>query len=308
MPDDILQVGGLEGPEVDDSQAVTQLRERAATGLERGLGFIEDYGDELAILRAHVALEAASPSDVIEQVAGGQREDGAFEPFGFVFSGAISGELRAAALDPGLVGTLEALAILADVRGLVSPTAERAVEHLTRAQRQDGSWGSVDPTAPEKSPAEDRLFSTGMLAGYAMRTPFVRPEVVEWAGRFLTKLWSPERVEGGRLSAIAAFAHFFANGGAPDLSDEALQWCGRELERGFRAHRFESVQALRVLSYCDAQALPGATFDVVELLDRLLGEQAADGGFAALDPGGPPGRGAPTIDALIAIRSLCQAL
>ena len=125
----------------------------------------------------------------------GDRDDGAFEPFGFVFSGAIGGELREAALDPGLVGTLEALAILADVHGLVSATAERAVEHLTRTQRQDGSWGSVDPAAPEKSPAEDRLFATGMLAGYAMRTPFVRPEVVEWAGRFLTELWSPERVE-----------------------------------------------------------------------------------------------------------------
>ncbi|MEE2674105.1 MAG: hypothetical protein VX466_09930 [Myxococcota bacterium] len=308
MPEDILQIGGLEGPEVDDSEAVTRLRERAATALERGLGFIVEYGDDLALLRAHVALDAASPADVIEQVAGRQREDGAFEPFGFVFSGAIAAELRAAALDPTLVGTLEAIAVLADVRGLVSSTAERAVEHLTRVQRHDGSWGSVDPTAPEKSPEADRLFATGMLAGYAMRTPFVRPEVVEWAGRFLTNLWSPERVEGGHLPAIAAFAHFFANGGAPDISDEALQWCGRELERGFRDHRFEAVQTLRVLFYCDAEALPGATFDVVELLDRLLGEQAADGGFAALDPGGPPGRGAPTIDALIAIRSLCQAL
>ena len=115
-------------------------------------------------------------------------------------------------------------------------------------------------------------------------------------------------MEGGRLASIAAFAHFFANGGAPDLSDEALQWCGRELERGFRTHRFESVQTFRVLFYCDAHALPGATLDAVELLDRLLDEQAADGGFAALDPGGPPGRVAPTIDALMAIRATCRAL
>jgi hypothetical protein len=308
VPDDIIHIEDAAAEPVDDSHAVEQLRERAATALEQSLGFITDYGDDLALQRAHVVLEVAPASDVIEQVAGRQREDGAFDPFGFVFSGAVGGEMRAAGLDPELVGTLEALALLADLRGLVSASAERAVDYLTRAQRHDGSWGRVDPSAPEKNPAEDRLFVTGMLAGYAMRTPFVRPEVVEWAGSFLVELWSPERVEGGRLSWVAAFAHFFANGGAPDISDEALQWCGRELERGFRTHRFESVQTLRVLLYCDAQALPGATFDVVELLERLLGEQAADGGFAALDPGGPPGRVAPSIDALIAIRSLCKAL
>ena len=306
-PDEILQIDGLQPPQEDDD-AVLALRERSATALERALGFVEDYGDALARLRAHVVLEAASPGEVVERLSSLQREDGGFEPLGFVFSGALTAELRRAAPEAGLVGTLEALAVLADVHGLTSPASERAVGYLTRVQRRDGSWGHVDPAASQPPPHEDRLFATGMLAGYAMRTPFVRPEVVEWAGRFLTGLWAPEQVEGGALANIAGFAHFFANGGAPDLSDEALQWCGRELERGFRTHRFEAVQTLRVLFYCDASALPGATFDVVELLDRLLGEQAADGGFAALDPGGPPGRVAPTIDALMAIRSLSLSL
>ena len=75
-----------------------------------------------------------------------------------------------------------------------------------------------------------------------------------------------------------------------------------------RSSSSSSAQTFRVLYYCDAHALPGATFDAVELLDRLLDEQAADGGFAALDPGGPPGRVAPTIDALMAIRATCRAL
>jgi hypothetical protein len=307
VPDDVIQIGGIGGSdggeEDDDAQAIVELRERAATALERALGFIGDYGDDLARLRANVLLEVAEPAAVIAHLSGAQQDDGSFPPMGSVFSGARMVELRTASMDAGLVGTLEALAVLADVRGLTTKATERAVEHLMRVQRKDGSWGHGG-----ESDSEERLFATGMLAGYALRTPFVRPEVIEWAGRFLTELWSPERVEGGRLASIAAFAHFFANGGAPDLSDEALQWCGRELERGFRTHRFEAVETLRVLSYCDAQALPGATFDVVELLDRLLSEQAADGGFAALDPGGPPGRVAPTIDALMAIRSLCQGL
>lgn len=307
MADDIVQIGGLQPPD-EGADAVRALQERSATALERGLAFVVDYGDEVALLRAHVVLEVATPGDVIDRIAARQHSDGSFAPLGFVFSGAVTSELREAYLDAQAVGTLESLAVLADLQGLTSRAAEQAVAYLTRIQRQDGSWGNVDPTRSDQDPAQSRLFCTGMFAGYAMRTPFVRPEVVDWAGRFLTELWSPERVEGGRLAAIAAFAHFFANGGAPDLSDEALQWCGRELERGFRSRRFEAVETMRVLSYCDASGLPGATFDVVELLDRLLGEQAGDGGFAALDAGGPPGRVAPTIDALRAIRSLCQAL
>ena len=42
--------------------------------------------------------------------------------------------------------------------------------------------------------------------------------------------------------------------------------------------------------------------------DELFTGYDIDGGFAELDPGGPPGRVAPTLDALIAIRGLCQSL
>jgi nucleotide-binding universal stress UspA family protein len=315
VPDEIIQIAGLDAGEPDDAEAVLALRERAATALERALGFIDDYGCELARLRARVVLDAARPDEVIEAVAARQQEDGSFEPLAGVFSGALMAQMREAALDAPLVGTLEALAVLADVRALMSKQAERAVEYLMRVQRADGSWGHLDPVRDGDRPedaegraVDDRLFATGMLAGYALRTPYVRPESIVWAGRFLEGLWAPERVEGGRLASLAAFSNFFANGGSPDLADAALQWCGRELERGFRSHRFEAVETLRVLAYCDARELPGATFDVVELLDRLLDEQAADGGMAALDPGGPPGRVAPTVDALMAIRALCAEL
>jgi len=315
VPDEIIQIAGLDAREPDDSEAIVARRQQAATALERGLCFIEDYGDELARMRAQVVLEVARPADVIEQVAGRQQQDGSFEPLGAVFSGARMGELREASLDAPLVGTLEALSVLADVRGLTSAHAERAIEYLTRVQRADGSWGHLDPVCEAARPAEaderaasDRLFATGMLAGYALRTPYVRPEVIEWAGRFLEGLWSPERVEGGRLASIAAFAHFFANGGAPELADAALQWCGRELERGFRTRRFEALAVVRVLLTSDAAALPGSSLAPPELLAALLSEQAADGGFAELESGGVAARVEPTIDATLGILRLCAAI
>jgi hypothetical protein len=245
-----------------------------------------------------------------------QQSDGSFAPLGGVFSGTILSELREAALPPELLGTLEALAVLADLRGLTQRPTEAAIEFLTRVQQSDGSWGRRDPAAAVSESAEgarnraieERLFATGMLAGFAARTPFVRPEVLAWAARFLSDLWAPERVEGGRASAIAAFAHFYANGGDRERADEVLQWCGRELERGFRTGRFDAAETVRILIHCDVQALPGGTFDVVELLERLLGEQAEDGGFAALDLGGPPGRVGPTLDGLLALRALCGSL
>jgi len=118
-------------------------------------------------------------------------------------------------------------------------------------------------------------------------------------------LFSPEAVEGGQWSAITAFGTFFSNVGH-DRSDEALQWCGRELERGYRTGRFDACSTVRALLYCDALAMPGAQLDPLELLDRLLGEQAGDGGFAELSPGGVPARITPTVEAIHAIASLCQ--
>ena len=310
-----IQGAGEASQQPDAAAAVLALRERAATALEAALGFVEDYGDELALARAHATLEALPPQRCVEVVAGLQAEDGSFVPFGSVFSGALAAELRDARVPPPILGTLEALSVLADLRALGSDCAERALAFLTRVQQSDGSWGRADPIAVAAEPEQaeqlavsERLFTTGMLAGFAARTPFARPELLDWAGRFLAALWAPERVEGGRWSAIAAFAHFYANGGDPDRADGALQGGGRELERGFRTGRFDAGTTLRVLHYCDASALPGSTFDGVELLTRLLDEQAPDGGFAELDAGGPPGRVAPTLDALIAVRGLCQSL
>ena len=64
-----------------------------------------------------------------------------------------------------------------------------------------------------------------------------------------------------------------------DLADEALQWCGRELERGFRTGRFGPGAVARVFADCDAHALPGARLRAAEVLEALLAIQSPEGSF-----------------------------
>lgn len=176
---------------------------------------------------------------------------------------------------------LALLRVADDLRLLRAPTAEATVSWLASVQAEDGGWGD--------------LFTTGMLAGFLARTPFARPATLDAAGAWLARHWAPERVKGGDWEAIAAFAHFFANAPHED-ADAALQWCGRELARGFASGRFDAVRTARVLLWCDAAAIPGAPLSAGELRSRILAEQAPDGGWPS-----PRARVAHTLDALAAL-------
>ena len=55
-----------------------------------------------------------------------------------------------------------------------------------------------------------------------------------------------------------------------EQSDEVLQWCGRELERGYRAQRFDAVATARILVDCGASSLPGAQLKAADLVLALL--------------------------------------
>jgi len=268
------------------------LRERAATALERGLAFVEAVGDSFAELRALVALQANDASELVAEVESRQAEDGSLMPLGLAAGGALGFDslyLR----DPHspLLGALEALAVLADARALAAPPVSRLEAWLRGVQGADGSWGGS--------------FETGMIAGFLGKTRVVRPAVLEGAGAWLVENFSPDAVEGD-WSTLAAYAHFFTNV-HHDAADDVLQWCGRATEKAFRARRDEGLATTRILLYCEAAALPGASLEPTELLERILSEQGGDGGFAELSGAPPAGRVSQTIDALVAIPRLCQA-
>lgn len=298
------------------------LREQAATALERASAFISAHGDELAQARTWALLDAQPVEQAVRCLAARQRADGSFPLLVEVPSDVLRASLEEWGAEDALVGTLQALSMLADLRQLVVPTVDRAVDFLSSVQLDDGSWGSLrdgqeqavaSGAAPDSGAvagsgtvSDGRLFGTAMLTGVLGKTRAVRPDVLAGASNFVAERWAPERVEGGPWTAIAAFANFFTNV-HHERGDEALQWCGRELERGFRTRRFEALPVARVLLTSDAAALPGSALTPPELLAALLQEQAADGGFAELESAGIPARVEPTIDATLAILRLCTA-
>ena len=129
--------------------------------------------------------------------------------------------------------------------------------------------------------------------------------VLDAAGRYLDEKWGPERIQAGQWPALVAVGACFSSVDH-DLSDAALQWIGRELERGFRSARFDALACVRALMHCDAAAVPGSRLAPLDLLRALLADQADDGGFAAKSP--PERRLAPTITALLALIRLCELL
>jgi len=293
-----------------DAGLVTALRHRAAEALERAYHFLESQSDSWAGLRAQVLCGARPASDLTERLVAIQGADGSL-PLGTLVSGGGPGfpPTDLAALDPedtAIVGTLEGLLVAADAKVLHADWVESAARFFEARQSNDGAF-RVLPGGSGRAAERADVFWTGMVAGVLGRTPVSRPSLLEAAGEFLAQRFDPGAVENDGYSALLAYSHFFTNV-AHELSDEALQWCGRALEKGFRSRQFDAVATLRVLLTCDAQALPGATFDVSELLERLLEEQAGDGGFAELSAGGLAVRTTQTFDAMLAIVRLCAAL
>jgi hypothetical protein len=294
----------------EDAELVTALRLRAAETLERAYGFLASQSDPWAGLRAQVLCGARPDSDLTERLAAAQAADGSL-PLGTLVSGGALGfpPTDLTGLDPEyltIVGTLEGLLVAADAKVIHADWVESAARFFETRQSSDGAF-RVPTNRSGRAAEQADVFWTGMVAGVLGRTPVSRPSLLEAAGEFLAQRFDPDAVENDGYTALLAYSHFFTNV-AHDLSDEALQWCGRALEKGFRSRQFDAVATVRVLLTCDAQALPGATFDVTELLERLLEEQAGDGGFAELSVSGPATRTTQTFDAMLAIVRLCSAL
>ncbi len=294
----------------NDEAFIEALRLRAAESLERAYRFLETQPDSWALLRAQVLCEARPAADLARKLAERQTDDGHLPTTTLISGGALGfPPVEVDALserDRAFVGTLESMLIAGDAKTLHADWVEPAVRFVESCQAEDGAY-RVPSTGSGASDPKADVFWTGMTAGILGRTPVSKPAGLEAAGAFLAAQFSPDAVEHDGYASLLAYAHFYTN--VPDEeADESLQWCGRALEKGFRSRTLDAVATLRVLLTCDAQALPGATFDAVELLERLMEEQAGDGGFAELSLGGPETRTTQTFDAMLGIVRLALAL
>ena len=235
----------------------------------RAASFIEAHGDATARLRADALLGRADADQVLARLA------------------------------PDCTASLaRALAIGDDLRALSDAHVRGWTERLAASCAPDGGW-------EHGAPLEVRLFTTGMIGGHLAKTRWARSEVINGAADFLARHWTPDRVQGGSWRAIAAHAHLFANTDH-ELADAVLQWCGRELGRGFATGLFDAAHTARVLVHCDTHALPGSALRAPDLVAALLAEQRADGGWPAWVGEGERDRVEATLDALVALIRLGQ--
>jgi hypothetical protein len=142
-----------------------------------------------------------------------------------------------------------------------------------------------------------------MAAGYLAKTPFARDSTLAAAADFLAARFSPERVKGSAWATNAAYFHCFSLV-RHEQSDGILQWCGRELERGYRTQQYDAIQTARVFVLCRARALPGSRLSAAELVTRIGAEQLEDGSFAAALGAVARERVACTLDAAAALARL----
>jgi hypothetical protein len=240
------------------------------TPRQRALAFLRKHGDARQVLRGRALLGEVPVGDALAALP---------EP----------------APQSPPTAWLPTLALCGELEAMRHPRVALACERLAGRLAPDGGF--------QAEGGEDaRLQLTGTLGGQLARCPFVRAGTLAAIGDFLAAHWSPDRVQDVQWENLAAYACYFAN--APhEAGDEILQWCGRELERGFRTGAFGAARTAYVLVLCDAHALPGARLPTEELLGALAAEQDADGGFGV--PGEPtPDRLERTLEALAAWRHL----
>lgn len=249
----------------------------------RAEGFVRKSVAPLEHIYWDTLLRRQDARALLAALAEAQAPDGSLRPW-----------REMAAPDAPLAATLHGLTLL-DALGLLDhEVAERAVSWLLARQQPDGGWD--EPGAGE----ERRIALTGEVAGLLAKTPFARASALARAEGFLAGHWSIERVQGPCYAPILAYVHALAHVPS-ELADEVLQWCGRELERGFRTHSFAPVAVARVFLRARARALPGASIDASEVVATLLAAQEADGGWPA-EPETP--RGVATLEAVEALLRL----
>ncbi len=246
--------------------------ERLDAPLTRAARFVAQSAGELERSYCETLLRELPAQALLAALAKQQGEDGAFAPWR-----PLDASSEAA--------TRRALCWLGALGLTDHAVPEAAVAYLATLQASDGGWGS--PALP----AELRVAVTGETTGLLARTPFARESALRRAEAFLARCYSPDLLQSGEYGPLLAYAHALASIDS-ELGDEALVWCGRELEKGWRSAHFTTLQLARVLLRARTKSLPGAQIEPSEVVSSLLAAQERDGGW-------PAEQGADRVDATL---------
>lgn len=260
MAEELIQLQ----PAARDKEIVVDIGE-VVDALQRAYAYVDEAGSELDRLRFAVLLEKESPENLLEALAARQSSNGFF---------AVLSQ-NADEIEADVATSLEALTVLDDHGLLDHPKVKSWVKAVTDAQKPDGMWGDDEGVF-----SATRLAQCGMLGGFLVKSNSARVVVVDRALEAMADQWSSERVGADTYPLLAAYFHLFTFA-THDLGDEALQWCGRELEKGARGGVISALEAVRIFLFCDAYALPGLSMDGGRLIPELLREQESDGSFPA---------------------------
>lgn len=268
MGNDLIQLEPPSREQVREQDIVISM-DQVVDALERAYAYVEEAGSELDCLRFQVLLEKASSEELGTALARLQTDEGFFLPWPGKASDNIPDKVADAA------SSLEVLAVLDDHGLLNDPLLNSWVQAVSKTQGADGLWGN-EGDATEDS----RVYLSGMLGAFLVKSHSVRIVVVDEALEALAKAWSTERVSAETWPLLAAYFHFLTLA-SHEIGDEALQWCGREFEKGMRGGVISALEAVRIFLFCEAYALPGISMDGGRLIPELLREQQKDGSFPA---------------------------
>ncbi len=288
MADELIQLEtrSAPGPTVDG----------VVDALERAYAFVEDRGSDLDRLRFHVLLEQETPEALQRYLLDFQDGEGLFRDLDAGCEGVA--EPVAGRIAP----TLRALSILDDHDLLRGPEVERCAAALSALQGEDGCW--VESGQEEGH----SLFLTGMCGAFLVKSACVRLPVIDAAVEALAAAWSQERVSALSWALLTSYYHLLTHV-SHDVGDEAMAWCGRELDKGFRGGVVSALEVSRMFLFCGAYAVPGASVDGEALLTALLAAQREDGGFVPTPAHlGLATEGEATLSAVIALSRFGRGL
>ena len=269
-----------DAPDPDES-----VRPSVGAALERARAFVDASREPASA--AFLAALCGDPAPLLAIAERAQTDDGA-----------LASLLPGAPEGPGVASTADGMSALLAASIREGDVLERAAGYLQAKQQADGSWRDAAVREPLAA-----LALCGHVCGVLGQTPYARLRTLDRGIEALADGWSVDRVQEGRLDVIAGYLHALSACHS-ELADEALQWCGRELERGWRTGGFAAPAVARVFVLCDAAALPAAKVAADDVAAALLAAQREDGSWdgslrstleaaAALvrhEPGGPEHR------------------